>query len=525
MYPGAEARQHPDRVAFLMASSGETVTYAQYEAGANRFAHYLRDHGLKRLDHVAFFMDNRPRFLECQGAAERTGLYYTCINSHLTVDEAAYMVNDCQARVVVTCPILLPVAAHLPERCPAVEHWLIVDHPGGHGAFEDYEASTFPYPQEPVANERLGAVMLYSSGTTGRPKGILRPVPDIDPSTALGTMASASVDVFRQRSGMVYLSPAPLYHSAPQAGVAGAVRLGATAVIMERFDAAEFLELLRFHRITHTQMVPTMFARLLKLPASTREAADHSSLEVVVHGAAPCPVQVKRQMIDWWGPILYEYYSSTEANGTTYCDSADWLAHPGTVGRPIIGELLILDDDGQKVREGSTGTVWFRGATEFEYFKDPAKTAESRDVTGTASTVGDIGYIDAEGYLYLTDRKAHTIISGGVNIYPQETEDLLITHPKVMDAAVIGVPNEDMGEEVKAVVQLVPGVDPGPDVAAELIDFCRATLAHFKCPRTVDFENELPRLATGKLYKRLLKDRYARLAGAAPRSAGGSDAP
>jgi long-chain acyl-CoA synthetase len=277
---------------------------------------------------------------------------------------------------------------------------------------------------------------------------------------------------------------------------------------MERFDPVQFLELVERHRITHSQMVPTMFSRLLKLPQEVRDAADVSSLRSIVHAAAPCPVPVKEQMIEWWGPIIVEYYGATEGNGYTFCDSEEWLAHKGTVGKTILGELVILDDEGKEVPTGTSGTVWFRGATNFEYFNDPAKTAESKDETGTMSTVGDVGYVDEDGYLYLTDRKSYMIISGGVNIYPQETENLLVTHPKVMDAAVLGVPNEDLGEEVKAVVQPVPGVEAGPDLERELIAFCREHLARFKAPRSVDFVDELPRLPTGKLYKRLLRDRY-----------------
>jgi long-chain acyl-CoA synthetase len=277
---------------------------------------------------------------------------------------------------------------------------------------------------------------------------------------------------------------------------------------MEHFDAAQYLELVGRYRVTHSQVVPTMFSRLLKLPEDLRAAADVSSLEVIVHAAAPCPVPVKEQMIAWFGPIILEYYAATEGNGFTFCDSPDWLAHKGTVGRPIGAEVLILDEDGNSCPTGTSGTVWFRGATNFEYFNDPAKTAESRNAAGDASTIGDVGYLDDEGYLFLTDRKSYMIISGGVNIYPQETENLLITHPKVMDAAVIGVPDEDLGEAVKAVVQPAPGVEPGTALERELIAFCREHLAHFKCPRTVDFQDELPRLPTGKLYKRLLRDRY-----------------
>jgi long-chain acyl-CoA synthetase len=363
------------------------------------------------------------------------------------------------------------------------------------------------HPTDPIADEQLGAAMLYSSGTTGRPKGILRALPEVPPETALPVMEFVKA-MFGFREGMTYLSPAPLYHSAPQASVSAALRLGSTAVIMEHFDAAQFLDLVARYRITHSQMVPTMFSRLLKLPADVRQAADTSSLECIVHAAAPCPVPVKEQMIEWWGPVIVEYYGATEANGFTFCNSQEWLGHKGTVGKPILGELLILDEDGNKCALGEPGTVWFRGATAFDYFNDPDKTRESRDETGTMSTVGDVGYVDEDGYLYLTDRKTYMIISGGVNIYPQETENLLITHPKVMDAAVLGVPNEDLGEEVKAVVLPAAGVEPGPALERELIEFCREHIAHFKCPRSIDFVSELPRLPTGKLYKRLLRDQY-----------------
>jgi long-chain acyl-CoA synthetase len=507
MYSGEHARADPDRPAFIMASSGEVVTFGEYEARANRLAHLFRAAGLRRLDHVAVFMENNPRMLEFEGAAERTGLYYTCINSYLSADEAAYIVNDSQSRVVMSSWAQRVVAAELPRLCPAVERWLMVDAESAPNGYERYEDAVAGYPPRPVDDEQLGAAMLYSSGTTGRPKGILRPLPGGRPGDPLALMAFLK-NVFRMREGMVYLSPAPLYHSAPQASVAIAVRLGATSVVMEHFDPARYLELIGRYRVTHSQVVPTMMSRLLKLPEDARAGADVSSLEVIVHAAAPCPIPVKRQMIDWLGPIVIEYYGATEANGLTFCDSHEWLAHPGTVGHAILGEVLILDELGTECPAGVPGTVWFRGATNFEYFNDPMKTAESRDASGTASTVGDVGYLDDDGYLYLTDRRTYMIISGGVNIYPQETENLLITHPKVLDAAVIGVPNDDLGEEVKAVVQPMSGVEPGPGLERELIGFCRDHLAHFKCPRTVDFVTELPRLPTGKLYKRLLRDRY-----------------
>jgi acyl-CoA synthetase (AMP-forming)/AMP-acid ligase II len=314
--------------------------------------------------------------------------------------------------------------------------------------------------------------------------------------------------LFGFREGMTYLSPAPLYHSAPQASVAAALRLGSTVIVMEHFDPEQWLALVERYRVTHCQMVPVMFSRLLRLPDEVRARYDTSSLECIVHAAAPCPVHVKQAMIDWLGPVINEYYGATEANGFTFCTSADWLAHPGTVGRPVLGELLILDEVGEECPTGTDGTVWFRGATAFEYFEDPVKTAESRSVDGTASTIGDVGHVDADGYLYLTDRMSYMIISGGVNIYPQETENVLSAHPAVQDVAVIGVPNDDLGEEVKAVVELVNPAAAGPEVAQELIAYCRDRLAHFKCPRTVDFVAELPRSETGKLYKRILRDAY-----------------
>jgi long-chain acyl-CoA synthetase len=309
---------------------------------------------------------------------------------------------------------------------------------------------------------------------------------------------------------MTYLSPAPLYHSAPQAAVALTIRNGGTAIIMERFDPEHYLALIEKYRVTHTQLVPTMFSRLLKLPPQARGRHDLSSLEIAIHAAAPCPVKVKEEMIAWWGPIIHEYYGATEGLGFTACDSAEWLAHRGTVGRVLLGDLHILDESMQPCATGTPGTIWFKTATPFEYFNDPAKTAAARSPDGTMSTVGDVGYVDADGFLHLTDRATFMIISGGVNIYPQECENLLITHPKVADAAVFGVPNEDLGEEVKAVVQPMPGIVPGPALERELIAFCAEHLSHQKCPRSVEFENELPRLPTGKLYKRVLREKYWR---------------
>jgi len=507
MYPGAHALAHPDKPCVVMAGSGEVITYAEFEARANRLAHLLRDHGLQRLDHVAIFMENNGRYLEACSAGQRAGLYYTPVNSHLTADELAFIVNDSMSRVLIVSAATRAVAAEALAQCPGVSLALCVGGTGGDDRFVDFETATAGFPTSPIADERLGVAMLYSSGTTGRPKGILRPLPDQAPDEQ--TPLFVFLDrLWRYRPGMTYLSPAPLYHSAPQAAVGLTLSNGGTVIVMERFDPEQYLALVERYRVTHSQLVPTMFSRMLKLPEDVRSRYDLSSLEVVVHAAAPCPVPVKEQMIEWWGPIIHEYYGATEGLGFTACDSPEWLAHRGTVGRVILGELHVLDDEGRECPVGTSGTLWFRTATPFSYFNDEAKTREATSADGTMTTVNDVGYLDADGFVYLTDRKTYMIISGGVNVYPQECENLLITHPKVADAAVFGVPNEDLGEEVKAVVQVMPGIEPGPELERELIAFCREHLATIKCPRSVDFDAELPRLPTGKLYKRLLRDRY-----------------
>jgi long-chain acyl-CoA synthetase len=507
MYPAPHAARNPDHPAFIMAGSGETVTYGELERRTNRLAHYLRARGLKRLDHYAIFMENNPRYIECCGAGERSGLYYTCVNSYLTPEELAYILSNSRSRILITSTAKREVATKAMALAPGIEGCLVVDGPGDGETIANLDEATSGFPGTPISDEYLGAGMLYSSGTTGRPKGILRPLPEGPPGQPLPLYRFLN-DLWRYRDGMVYLSPAPLYHSAPHAAVSLTIRQGGTAVIMEHFDPEQYLALVEKHRITHSQLVPTMFSRMLKLPDEVRARHDLSSLEIAIHAAAPCPPTVKEQMIEWWGPIIHEYYGATEGLGFTACDSQQWLAHRGTVGNVRIGELHILDDEMRPVPRGTSGTLWFKPASPFEYFDDPDRTAEARSPDGELTTVGDVGYIDDDGFVYLTDRATFMIISGGVNVYPQECENLLITHPKVADAAVFGVPNADLGEEVKAVVQPMPGIEPDAALAAELIAFCRQHLAGIKCPRSVDFEAELPRLPTGKLYKRLLRDRY-----------------
>jgi long-chain acyl-CoA synthetase len=504
MHPSVHAARTPDKPAIVMAGSGTVVTYGELEERSNRFAQWLRSIGLKPGDRVALLVENHPRFYELCFGAHRAGLVFTAISTRLTVGEARYIVEDCGAGAMIATAATAGVATAAADGLPALRARLMID--GTAPGWTEYEATMAAQPATRIADECAGNDMLYSSGTTGRPKGVFA-APSLGPIDEPITL----VDVMRTRYGVSedtrYLSPAPLYHAAPLRFNMNVLRLGGTCVIMEHFDAEAFLRLVQAHRITHTQLVPTMFVRMLKLPAEVRARYDVSSLRCAIHAAAPCPIPVKRQMIDWWGPVLWEYYAGTEGNGMTLCDSAEWLAHEGTVGRAVSGIVRIADDEGNEMATGEAGTVWFEGGRPFEYHNDPDKTASSRNPKGW-STLGDIGYLDADGYLHLTDRKAHMIISGGVNVYPQETENLLVTHPKVIDVAVIGVPDEELGEAVKAVITPRDMGEAGPELERELIAWCRERLSPIKCPKSIDFEAELPRHPTGKLYKRLLRDRY-----------------
>jgi long-chain acyl-CoA synthetase len=504
MYPGTFAASHPDKPAYIMASTGEAITYAELDAEANRLSHLLRDAGLQPGDHMAFCLENHPHFLAIAWGAHYAGLYYTAISSRLTAEEMEYVINDCGAEVFITSQYKADVAVEIAERIPNVRVRLVLDGPLE--GYDPYEDTLARYPAEPLPDRVAGKDMLYSSGTTGRPKGVKPSAPSelletLTPVAVLGQM------LFSADESMIYLSPAPLYHAAPLRFTMAVHQAGGTAVVMEHFDPEQALALIERYHVTHSQWVPTMFVRMLKLPDEVRARYDVSSMRVAIHAAAPCPVPVKEQMIEWWGPVIHEYYAGTEGNGFVYCNSEDWLAHKGSVGRPLLGEAHIVGEDGTEVPVGEEGTIYFGGGSEFEYHNDPEKTASSRDPRGW-STLGDVGRLDEDGFLYLTDRKSYMIITGGVNVYPQETENLLVTHPKVLDCAVIGVPNEDFGEEVKAVVQVPDDVEAGPELERELIAFCRGHLADVKCPRSVDFVDELPRHPTGKLYKRLLRDEY-----------------
>jgi long-chain acyl-CoA synthetase len=503
MHPGFHAAKNPEKPAYIMAASGEVVTYAELEAASNRGAHLFRQLGFGPQTHIALFMENHPRFLEVCWAAQRAGLIYTAISSRLSAPEALYIVRDCGARALVTSHAMGDVAGELAAPLADLERLNVGGRLAGYASWEE---ACENQPDYPIPDQTEGSDMLYSSGTTGRPKGVVRPFVE-KPFGTPDSIHALAGGLYGLGPESVYLSPAPLYHAAPLRFNMSLLRMGGTSIIMESFDALAALQHIESYAVTHGQFVPTMFVRMLKLPEADRLRPDVSSLECAIHAAAPCPIPVKEKMIDWWGPVLHEYYAGTEGNGFTAIDSEQWLAHKGSVGQPLNATLHILDDAGRERPTGEAGVIYFGGGGDFEYHNDPEKTAESRHAKGW-STLGDIGYQDEEGYLYLTDRKAHMIISGGVNIYPQEAENVLINHPAVLDVAVIGVPNEDFGEEVKAVVQPAPDASPSAELEAELLAYCRDQLAHYKCPRSVDFADELPRHPTGKLYKRLLKDRY-----------------
>jgi fatty-acyl-CoA synthase len=496
----------PEKVAFQMCESGEQVTYAQLNDRANQVAHLISDLGILPGDHVAVLMNNCRELMELCFGLDRSGVYYTLISTRLTTDEMAYIVQDCGARLFVYSSALeladkdlfskLPNTLNCMRVGPSVEQW----------KHKDWTAECSKMPTSANAQALQGGDMLYSSGTTGRPKGVLWPLP----KTAAGQhtmLVKLLAPLFGYDANCHYLSTAPLYHAAPLRHSMTVIKLGGTVTVMERFDALLALQTIERCRITHSQWVPTMFVRLLKLDKHVREKFDLSSMKMAVHAAAPCPVDVKEQMIDWWGPIVHEYYAGTENNGFCSITPNEWLQHKGSVGRASQGKLHICDEEGMPLDVGQTGAVYFSEGPQFTYHNDSVSTEQTRNSLGW-TTLGDIGYLDEEGYLYLVDRKAFMIISGGVNIYPQEIENVLLQHPKVMDAAVVGVPSSDWGEEVKAVVQPVDPLDVGPVLAAELQAFCREKLADFKCPRSIDFDLELPRLPTGKLYKKLVKKRY-----------------
>ena len=465
------------------------------------------DRGLRSGDHVAIFMENHLRYFEVVWAALRSGLYITTVNSHLTGEEAAYIVDNCEAKVLVASHALAAVAALIPQHAPNCHTLLMVE--GTIDGFTSYEEAITQHPAQALKQEPSGQFMLYSSGTTGRPKGIRRPVRKYDIAEGGRRLSTPHSSLWQFDENSIYLSPAPLYHSGPIGFCIATQALGGTVVMMPEFDEREAMRAIEDFGVTHSQWVPTMFTRLLKLPEKVRCEFALDSHRIAVHAAAPCPRAVKQKMLDWWGPIIYELYGGTEANGGTHVTPEEWLARPGTVGKPMLGVIHICDDEGIELPVGEAGLIYFEHHSRFEYFKDRDKTEDAQHPQHPNWTsMGDIGYVDEEGYLYLTDRASFMIISGGVNIYPQEIEDTLIMHPKVADVAIVGAPNTEMGEEVKAVVEVADHVAADCKLADELIAYTREHIAHYKCPKSVDFVDKLPRQPTGKLYKRLIKDRY-----------------
>jgi acyl-CoA synthetase (AMP-forming)/AMP-acid ligase II len=501
MHPFHHAASQPDVPAIIMAGSGASLSYAGLEARSNQVAQLLRGLGLKRGDTIAILMHNELDYLPICWGAQRSGLIYVAIATKLTVDEVGYILTDSGTKALFLSPALAATGVAASPQLADAARFVTGEAPG----CTPLAAALAGQPATRIADESCGRDMLYSSGTTGRPKGVRGNLPEgpIDMADALTGLVA---HLYQFAPGMRYLSPAPLYHAAPLRYCMAAHKFGGTVVVMEKFDPEAYLRLVAEHRITHSQLVPTMFVRMLKLPDDVRAAADVFSLKVAIHAAAPCPVDVKHAMINWWGPVIYEYYSATEGAGFTAISPQEWLARPGSVGKSILGEIRVLDDDGKLLGPNQTGRIFFHGGGNFSYHNDPEKTASVMGEHG--ATFGDIGHVDEDGYLFLTDRAAFMIISGGVNVYPQEAENTLIGHPDVADVAVFGIPDDVMGEAVHAVVQPRDMARAGPDLEAALLDYVRGRLSHVKCPKRIDFRAELPRHDTGKLYKRLLKDEY-----------------
>ncbi len=507
MYLGDHARNTPEKPALVSVATGDVLTYGQLNDRSIQLARHLHSLGLRRGDHIALMCENRMCFPEIVWAALRSGLYFTPINRYFTADEAAYIINNSGARAVLVSDRYRDIAQKIAPQIPACTERILIGD--GLAGWSSYEAVLAQQDAEPMPVQWMGETMLYSSGTTGRPSGIKRRLQDATIENA-GFALGERMSWFGFSESTVYLSTAPLYHAAPLSYSIGTQYLGGTVVVMERFDAEIALATIEKHRVTHSQWVPTMFVRMLKLPESARRKYDLSSMTTAIHAAAPCPPEVKRAMIDWWGERVHEYYGATERIGTTYISATEWLAKPGSVGKPRLGVPHICDEDGYEVPAGTIGQIYFELQGEgFEYHNNPEKSAKVRHPRyPNWVTVGDLGYLDADGYLFLTDRKAFSIISGGVNIYPQAIEDALALHPLVSDVAVFGIPNEEFGEEVKAVIELMPGTAPSDAVRESLLDFLRERIAAYMVPRSIDFIDQLPRLPTGKLYKQKLKDTY-----------------
>jgi long-chain acyl-CoA synthetase len=501
------AQESPGHAALMVAGTGEVVTYDVLNQRSRRLARCMHAQGIAKGDHVAIMMDNSADYLTVCWAAQRLGLIYTPINWHLAANEVAYIVENCGAKALIVSEKTQHIAAAISDDIGGIA--VLLTTGPAFGKFKNLDQAITRTEDGPDIGLCEGDVMFYSSGTTGRPKGITPKRGEL----SWGQLTPLTMYVraaYRLGRDTVYLVPAPLYHAAALAWAMTVLRSGGALVIMEKFDPLDALRLIELHHVTHAQFVPTMFVRMLRLSAEERERHNLGSLQKVIHAAAPCPALIKDRIIEWFGPIVYEYYAGSEGNGLTSVDSVTWLSHRGTVGKPVVGQIHIVDEEGEELPAGEDGLVYFSGGTDFEYYGDPQKTASAFNARGW-STLGDIGHLDEEGFLYLSDRRTDLIISGGVNIYPKEIEDVLIQHPAVSDVAVIGVPNVEFGAEVKAVVELNGGSFGSAELAAEMIAFCRARMASFKCPKSVDFAI-LPRLPNGKMLKREIREGYLKAA-------------
>lgn len=486
-----------------MADSGERYDYRQLVDRSNRCAHYLRSMGLAAGATISILLENRPEYLALCWAAKNIGLHYVGIGTQLTPEEAAYIVEDSDSALLVGSDHTLGTVEEIARQVPRCACVLLDAEAGGIAGLRTVLEGFAPH--RPDRTQR-GASMLYSSGTTGQPKGVRVPLAE-EPPEVPPPRHAALVEMFGFDADTIFMNPGPLYHVGPQRFAMTVHRAGGTVVLMRKFDPLLVLRAIDELRITHGLFVPTMFTRMLRARPEP-DGLDYSSLRAVVHSAAPCPIEIKERMLAWWGPVIYELYGGTEGSGTTVISPSEWLIHKGSVGKPMRGcEVHIVDGEGQELPARTPGRVFLGSARRFEYYKDPVKTAAGRHPRGW-TTLGDIGYLDEDGYLYLTDRESDTIISGGVNVYPREAENVLLSHPLVLDVAVIGVPNVEFGEEVKAVVQIDGPARPSPELARDLITYCRDRLSHVKCPKSIDFVAELPRRENGKLYKRLLRERY-----------------
>lgn len=492
-----------DPIAAIMSDDSARLGYGDLTRRSVQLAALLRERGLDPGDRVAILLENRLDWYVAMWGVRRAGMFFVPVNWHLTAGEIAYVVDNSDARAIVTSVDLAHLAATACARLDGLTVRLATG--GAMPGFEDLDAALAACSDVPLADERDGGTMLYSSGTTGHPKGILRALSN-GPFGVANTLEAMLAETYAIDAGTVYLSPAPMYHAAPIGFTGAVLRQGGQVVLMPSFDAEAALAAIERHRVTHAQFVPTHFVRMLRLPDAVKARYDLSSLRTVIHAAAPCAPDVKRAMIDWLGPIIHEYYSGSEGCGLTAIDSHEWLARPGSVGRSRTSAIRIVDlETGAELPPGEIGGVYFEAPGSFRYHKDAAKSAGALTAQGWG-TLGDVGSVDADGYLYLADRRSDLILSGGVNIYPQEIENALASHPAVADIAVIGVPNAEFGQEVKAVVQLLPGAAASE---AELIEFARDRLASFKAPRSIDFTDAVPRLPNGKLLRRRLIDFYS----------------